>query len=975
MPLLRWRPGVPRTFLVLLALATACAGAPRVEQPPLAGPVSGSVATAATAVRAADDKPVALDPRVLTGKLPNGLTYYVLPHGKPEKRAYLRLVVDAGSLVEDDDQQGLAHFVEHLAFTGTRRFPKRELIDLIEKSGMSFGAHLNASTWPEQTVYMLKVPTDDPALLDKSVQVLRDWAGDINLDIAAIDRERTVIEEERRSGRGADRRLYEKILPVRLAGSRYPERLVIGKSEVILKAPAEAFVRYYKDWYRPDLMAVVAVGDFDAAAMVEKIKSEFGTLANPPSPRPRPRFPVAAPPGTAFAVEADAEMSTTSVQIASKRPRLLFTHESDVRRGFAENLFHYMLNHRLDEIRRKPDAPFLGASSGDGAWARTLEAFSLSASAKEGQAERATSALMDELLRVQRHGFVPSELERARRLFTRSIQQGVKERETIDGANFVGPIIDYHLEQVAYPGIEGGAALAERFLPTYTAGELSQLAREWLSGNSRVVVVTGPDRKKLPEPAALTALLAAAEQRALIAYDDGKFDGPLVAQPPAPGKVVKSKTIAEVGVTEWRLANGIRVVVKPTTFKKDQILLRGISWGGSSLVKDADFASAQQAASVTWQGGIGSFDAVTLRKALTGKLASVSTEVNELEEEINASAAPEDVQTMFELVYLAFTGARADEPAFRAWRERQVEWSRNRRMSPGVTFNEDFWQYIDRNHLRRRPATPEYFQSVDPARALAIYKDRFGDAGDFTFIIVGNVDPLKLQPLVETYLGGLPTKGRKEKWRDVGVRPIDGPGEKIVVKGQEPKSQVLMLFLGSARFSEEARDDVRMLAHALDIRLLEVLRDELRLVYGVGASGFVTRRPRERYDFRINFTCAPDNVDKLRQRVLAELRTIAREGVKPDIVEKIKQSRRRAHETDLKLNGHWLGELTDRYRNSEPPQRILEIDRWVNRVSSDALRKAARRYLPADRMISGILMPEKTEGETKDPPTAIKVSR
>ncbi len=316
MLLRHWHLGVQRTFIVLLALGAACAGAPRGDKTSLAGAVAGAStgakppASAPAVARAAGDRPVGLDPRVLTGKLPNGLTYYVLPHGKPEKRAYLRLVVDAGSLVEDDDQQGLAHFVEHLAFTGTRRFPKRELIDLIEKSGMSFGAHLNASTWPEQTIYMLKVPTDDPALLEKSVQVLRDWAGDINLDAAAIDRERTVIEEERRSGLGADRRLYEKILPVRLAGSRYPERLVIGKSEVILKAPAEAFVRYYKDWYRPDLMAVVAVGDFDAAAMVESIKSEFGTLAGPASPRPRPRFAVAAPPGTAFAVEGDAEVSS-----------------------------------------------------------------------------------------------------------------------------------------------------------------------------------------------------------------------------------------------------------------------------------------------------------------------------------------------------------------------------------------------------------------------------------------------------------------------------------------------------------------------------------------------------------------------------------------------------------------------------------------------------------------------------------------
>jgi zinc protease len=907
-----------------------------------------------------NDKVVPLDARVVSGRLPNGLTYYVMPHRKPEKRAYLRLVVNAGSVLEDDDQQGLAHFVEHMGFNGTRRFPKHEITNFVEKAGMSFGAHLNAFTGFDDTTYVLKVPTDDAALLQRSFEVLRDWAGDVSFDPAEIERERAVVLEERRRGRGAGRRLFEKSMPALYGNSLYARRLPIGQPDVIAKALPATIRRFYKDWYRPDLMAVIAVGDFEPAQIVATIEREFASLASPSPARQRPTVAVPSQGEALISIEADAEMPRTTVAVGSVVPNRSGKYESDFRRRIGERLFHMMLNDRLAEIRRQPDAPFLAAGSSTSSLTRAADAFWLSGSAKDGagQVERATSALLQELVRVERHGFTETELARVKTALLRYARQAVLERDKRDGGAYAGALSRHFLEDEAVPGEETYLALAERFVPTFTPAELAQVARSFIGGGRPVVIINGPDAAKLPTPAAVTALVSGAASTAVTAYDDGAARGPLLATEPSPGKVVESKSIADIGVTEWRLANGVRVVVKPTTFNNAQVMLRAFSPGGSSLVKDNDFDEARMAPGIAWAAGIGPFDRTALDKYFRGSMLSIDTDVDELEETVSASGTPEVLTAMFELVHLAFTGVREDEDSFRAWQQRVSEGVRNRRLSPVAAFNEDFALYLTRNHFRRRPATPETIAAIDRKRAVEIYRERFGDAGDFTFVIVGNVELGKLQPLVETYLGSLPSKQRKETFRDVGIDGVVGPAEKVVKRGIEPKSQVRLLFRGPAKFSEEADDDLRMLGHALSIRLREVLREELGGVYGVSASGGISRRPRQRYSFRVEFACAPENVGKLRGKVMDEVVAIAKHGVAQGYLDKIKQTRVRGHETALKENGYWLGQLTHHYRYGEDPRKILDIDRWTKRISSQVLQRAAQRYLDPKKVIAGVLMPE-----------------
>ncbi len=942
--------------LLLSVLAAACGPASPVVSP---GPLpSASASTSATTVAEATEPPLPLDARVRKGTLANGLTYYVLPHKKPEKRAQVWLAVNAGSVLEDDDQRGLAHFVEHMGFNGTTRFPKQALVDMLEKSGVSFGADLNAYTSFDETVYTLTMPTDGD-LLNRGIAVLRDWSDAMTFDPAEVEKERGVVLEEWRLGRGASMRLFDKQAPVLFKGSKYAERITIGKSEIIKGAPREALVRFYKDWYRPDLMAVICVGDFDPNAVEAKIKEEFGSLKGPANPRPRPA--VAVPPHAEqlVSVETDPEATTTVVSVNSKMPHRPLASAKDYRRTIAEQLFNAMLNARLDEIRRRSNAPFLGAGSRSGAFVRTADAFTQYAVVKEGAVIEGLSAVLEEMLRVERHGFVASELDRAKSDVMRQFEQSVKQHDTEDGRAFAREIVRLFLQKEAMPGPEGELALAKSILPTITLDELNRLGKA-LGTGSRVVTVTGPATMTKPTEAALVATMKDVAARDIKPYDDAVSSAPLMAAAPTPGPVVATKTIAEIGVTEWTLKNGVKVVVKPTDFKNDEVRMTAFARGGTSLATDADYESARYASTVVAQGGIGTFDATTLRKALSGKIVSVSAYIGEIEEGVSGGASPSDLETMFQLVYLSFTSPRKDDSAFQAWRGRESEAARNRRLSPEASFSEDLSLFSTQNHRRRQPTTPESLAKIDLDKAIAFYKARFADAAGFTFVFVGNLDLDRTKTLAETYLGSLPAAKGKETFKDVNVVRVPGVAKKAIAKGSEPKARVALTFHGKETWSIDADNDMRMLGEVLRMRLREILREDMGGVYGVSASGGVSRRPKQEYSFGIGFGCAPDNIDKLEKAVWDEIKAIQANGIGADYIAKVKELRRRAHETNVKENGYWLRELGVAYTYGDDPKQVLGFDAMLNKISSERVKAAAKKYLASTQYILGELRPAAT---------------
>jgi zinc protease len=898
-----------------------------------------------------------LDRSITSATLPNGLRYYVLSHQKPQKRAQFWLVVNAGSVLEDDDQQGLAHFVEHMGFDGTRRYPKRALIDLFEKNGARFGADLNASTSADQTVFRLQVPTDRADAVDGAIQVLRDWADGIAFDPAELERERGVVLEEWRLGRGAAARLRDKLVPVLMNGSQYAVRLPIGKPDVIRSAPRSALVRFYQDWYRPDLMAVVAVGDFAAADIERRIRSEFASLTARPNPRPRPVIALPAHDQPLVSIEADAELPNTSVTIVHEVPHMPEASPRDLRRLCAQRLYYSMLNARLDEVTRQPDPPFLAGNAAILPLTRTTDAFTEALVVKEDGIERGFGALLEEILRVERHGFTASELERAKAQVHRFFEQLVKEKDNRDSSDLAAEMVRNFLLQESMSGVETERALVDRFLPTFTLEEIDAWAKTTASG-SPVIAVSGPMHRTRPSAEGLLALSKDVAARDIAPYDDAAPTEPLIAVPPKTGTVVATKAIAEIGVTEWTLSNGVRVVLKPTNFANDEVQMTAFSPGGHSLVGDGDYPSARFAAQAVVQGGLGSLDLVRLRKSLAGKVVTVTPYIAELEEGLSGRSSAADLETMLQMTYDFFTRPRRDERAFAAWRAREIETVRNRRLSPERQFADDMAVFSSQGHLRRRPETPEILEKVRLDKAIQIFRERFASANGFTFVFVGNVNRDALEPLVRTYLGSLPSAERKETWRDVHVSWAPGVATKTVARGTEPKSLVALTFHGAETWSLQKESDLSALADVLRIRLRQVLRDELGSVYGVQVSWSMTRRPRPEYTLQVDFGCSPEHVAALEKAVFDEIRSIQEKGPASDVIDKVKEAKRRSLETQTRGNSFWLRELARAYRFGDDP-KLLPDASLIDAIGSEPMRAAATKYLRSNQYVLGVLEPEK----------------
>ncbi|MBL8942654.1 MAG: insulinase family protein, partial [Myxococcales bacterium] len=929
------------TSLVLLALV-ACTPKPRDVRPeaprdaaPIAAPTPCDDSTA-----------LALDPAVQTGVLANGLTYYIRRHGKPEHRAFLWLAVDAGSVLEDDDQRGLAHFVEHMAFNGTARFEKNTIIDFFERAGMDFGADVNAFTSFDETVYMLTVPTDDAKLLANGYDVIEDWAGAVSFVPAEVEKERGVVIEEWRLGRGASQRVFDRHWPVVLAGSKYAERLPIGEKAILESAPVARLRDFYRDWYRPDNMAVVVVGDIDPSAAKREIEARFGKLANPATPKVRPAVPVPLLEETRVHVQTDPEMALPQVTVSIKGPRTGYATEHDFRDALVEELLHGMLRARLDELQQRPGAPFTFTFTYTNQMGRAVDVFNLFAGARPEQAEAAVKALLVELERVRRHGFLDVELARAKAEHVRGLQQKLAEADTVDGGEYAFGLVTQFLEGRTMIGAAAELALAERMLPAITLAQVDARAKAWVSGKDRVISAAGASRDAMPSDAALLATADAVAKVAVEPWREADLGAALMATAPVPGTIVKREDLAEIGAKVWTLSNGARVLLKPTAFKNDEVLFEAFSPGGTSLAPAKRFGSAEFAASIVAQSGVGDNDAVALRKLLTGKVVSLEPFIDELEEGMHGSASPKDLETLLQLVHLYFTAPRQDPEAFAAWKGQMIGFFQNRDLDPQAAFFDAFGKAITSDHPRRRPPTAASLAAVDHASAIEFYRTRFADADDFTFVFVGNLDEAALERHATTYLASLPAlPRRRDKWRDVGVKAPEGVAEVRVKRGQDPKSFVMMAFHGPAKWSPEAKDDLAMLSEALGIRLREILREDMSGVYGVFTSAALDRRPKPEYQFLIGFGCSPENAEALTGAVLQTVATVKAEGVDPQLVAKLVEQRRRALEVQLEDNGFWMGQLADHLRHGTDPREVSKLGRMIERVSAKAVQGAARRYL------------------------------
>ena len=905
--------------------------------------------------------PIPPDPAVMAGKLDNGFTYFIRENDQPENRAELRLVVNAGSILEDDDQLGLAHFVEHMAFNGTRNFEKQELVDYLESIGMQFGPDVNAYTSFDETVYMLQVPMDDPEVLATAFQILEDWAHGVLLDPEEVDKERGVVIEEWRGRRGAGARMQDKQFPVMFEGSRYAERLPIGKPEILESAPPELLRRFYDDWYRPDLMAVVAVGDFDGNEIRTIIEERFGGIQGPADPRPRIEADVPIDHPALVAIASDVEAPQSQVGVLYKQRPSPQGTVADYRRNLVRSVYSGMLNARLDELRLQADPPFVIAFSGGGGFVRGVDAYQLVALVPEGGIGRGLDALLTEAERVVRHGFNESELERRKTAISRANERSLAEKDNQESALLASRYVQVFLEGDPYPSVEDRVALSEALLPGITLEETIDVAQAWLTERGRVIMVNSPEKEGLEVPAEddLTGVFAAIGGKDIEPYEDVAADAPLLPVMPEGSGVAWEQILAEVGVTIWTLENDVRVVLKPTDFKDDEIRFSATSPGGTSLLTDELYRTTSWAGSVVGQSGVGDFDQTALRKKLTGKAVNVSPSLGSLSEGISGTASPKDLETAFQLIYLYFHSPRLDENSFSAYKTMQTGIFGNMGASPEFAFSDTVSRTMSQGHPRSR-SLPQVMEDLDLAdldAALSVYMDRFADASDFTFYFVGAFDPVTIRPMVEQYLGALPDLNRVESWRDLGIDPPDGVIAKVVHKGLEPKSRTQIIFSGDGEYSREESTAISALADVLDIRLRELLREDLGGTYGVGVSGRISDRPDQEYRVSISFGSAPERADELSAVAFEEIERIKAEGPDPETVAKVREAQRRAKETNLRENRYWLGQLASHERLGIDLREIPSYE-LIESWTAEQVQQAAVRYLRTDRYAKFVLLPE-----------------
>ncbi len=929
-----------------------------------------------TLVGMAEGKPdwakvdVPMDESVRTGTLPNGMKYYIQKNAKPENRAELRLALNAGAMQEDEDQLGLAHFTEHMCFNGTTNFKKSELVDFLESVGTKFGPDLNAYTSFDETVYMLQVRTDDQELFDKGMLVLSDWASEVTFEGEEIDKERGVVMGEWRSGLGAQERMRDKWFPLIFKDSRYAERLPIGKPEILQNAPYDAFTRFYNDWYRPDLMALVVVGDVDVDAVEKQIKEQFAGKTNPENPRAKKEYEVPNHKETLVAIATDKEASNTQVQIFYKHPAMEKGSMGSYRKSMVHSLYNRMLSTRMEELTQSANPPFLYGFSSYTNFIRTKDFYYSAAGVEPNGVLKGMEALLIENERVLQHGFTATELERAKKAMLNNVEKQYKEADKTQSRRLAMRYVSNFLEGTPTPSPKQTMDLYNKWVPTITIQEVNGLAKNWITDENRVIVVTGPEKEgiTLPTEAEIMATIEKMKGVEVKAYVDKVSDEPLLATPLKPTAPKEVKELEGIGVTEMTLANGIKVILKPTDFKNDEILMNAYSPGGHSLIEDARYMSASQTTPIIGQSGVGKFSQIELGKMLAGQTVSVTPFISELEEGFNGSCSPDDFETMLQLVYLYFTEPRQDEDAMNAYMTQMKTQMSFMGANPQFYFFDKMFTSLSQNHPRRQILPKvEDLEKVNLDEVMSIYKDRFADAGDFTFVFTGNFDTKAAGLKIAQYLGNLPTTGRKETWKDVNAPTAPGKIVETFKKGQAPKAFAGIVFSGDFDWDDaQARYDFQSMISVLSIKLREKLREDEGGVYGVQVQGSVERWPNEEYSVLIFFNADPAEVEKLVEFTKEEIKAVMDAPTAEKEITKVTETQRQERIKNLKENRFWSGYLSRAYKNDLDPTKIgmEHYEKYVDALNGDAVQAMAKKIFNFDEIKQFILLPEdKAEGD------------
>ena len=939
-----------RLFVPLFVLALA--GAPAL--------VAQAPAPAAQAAPALTEK-LPFDALVTRGTLPNGLEYYIRRNTRPEKRVALRLAVKAGSVDEENDQQGLAHFLEHMAFNGTKRFKPGELIAALESTGARLGPHVNAYTSFDETVYMFQLPTDKEGLVEKGMQALADFAGGMTLDPVEIDKERGVVVEEWRGGLGAGSRIRDQQIPVLFYESKYAERLPIGKPEILKGFKPERLRAFYTRWYRPDRMAVIAVGDLDTAVLEAMIKKEFGALPKAAGTAPDRSYAVPLQSELLVKVATDPEATQSSVSLINKKARRREDTVGAYRRDLVHRLAFQMLNERFDDLSRKPDAQFLDAGAYESGLSPTTSTVALGASVQEGKIPAGLTSMVIEARRAVQHGFGAAELDRAKKRIIAAFDRAYNERDKTESGAYVQEYVNHFLEDEPSPGIEHERKLVQALLPGISAADVSAAAKQLFDGASRVILATSPKKEGLtvPTDAELRTAVASAEKVAVTAWSDTAATAALMARDPEPGVIKERREIEALGVTVVRYSNGVEAWFKPTDFKNDEVMFSLIAPGGSSLASPEQFFEAAFSPALVQLSGAGGHRAVDLQKLMAGKIASASPSMSASSHGIGGGSNPANIETALQLLYLKFTAPGDDADAFALIKKNLENNYLNRERDPGTVYSEKIGEINTSGHYTSKPMTLDRIARLDRAAMASFYKARFSNAADFTFFMVGAFKLDEALPLVGKYVGSLPSKGTGgATFKQMGARFPEKIVREKVMKGREPRAQTLISFYAEPPLEENEQSRVEAATEVLEIALRDILREELGETYSVNV-GLTQPLPQTGTGrIGISFGGAPDKIESMVERVMKEVGRLQQEGPSEDLTTRAKETARRAHETAKKQNGFWLSRLQSAKLLGRDPNLILTREQRIDAISRENVHEMFKKYFPAGRYTVVTLVPE-----------------
>ncbi len=910
------------------------------------------------------NKNLPIDPGVKVGKLSNGLTYYIKKNTKPEKKVQLRLVVNTGSVLEQNDQQGLAHLMEHMNFNGSKHFQKNELVSYLQSIGVRFGADLNAYTSFDETVYILPIPSDDAEKIDKGFTILEDWAFNATLDTVEINKERGIVLEESRLGKGAGERMGKKYYPLLFNGSQYAVRLPIGKDSIIQNFKPESLIRFYKTWYRPNLMAVVVVGDIDPAFAEQQIIKHFEQFKNPPGEIPRPSIiPFADRKKDESIVLTDKEQTLKILQIFNyvEKAKQIKTW-ADYRQTIVEGLFNSLINQRLNELTQVPNPPFLFGSTAFQNFIRGYRAFISFAGIGDKPVNDAINALISTTESVKKFGFLPAELDRAKKSLLTQTEMAYNDKDKTESIRLVQEYINNYLSGLPMIGITNRYNFIKQKVPTITLQEVNALGKKMETSQGKFAMLLAPEKNKdeLPADKELLAFVAKAHQLPVKPYTEKVIASSLMDKLPTPGKITGETTNQALGTTELTLNNGITITLKPTDFKNDQILMDAWRWGGSHNFGLTNKQNAENAAILVRTMGVKDLSPIDLRKFLSGKTVTVSPYFNAYDEGVEGSSSVKDFETFLQLINLYFTKPRKDAQLFQSYITTQKGFVQNAKSNP-FTYFSDTLTKIQYNNNPWAPGIPEAsdFDKITLDKAFGIYKDIFSNAYGMHFTFVGNIDQNKMKPLLERYLGSLPSVKKENKFTDEGLKPAKGIIEATIYKGAAKQSQVNIMFSGEAAYSKDENLKLRALMDVLNIKMIERLREEMSGIYGGGMDGSIINRPYNHYSITVNFPCGPENVDKLTAAFFELIKNAQETGIEESYLAKVKETLKKQDQDQLKQNNYWMLALSRSWIERDDPMWVLDYSKKIDLLTTKDLQQAAKKYFNMQNYIKVVLNPEK----------------